>query len=148
MTALVDLIAGLLLAWAVFRTQNLTSICVAVAYGAGLIASNYYAHDSLRPILTSIDAFLVVSMSELWKRTRDYRCRIIGTISMVSIAFSMLSAVSGITWNAYASTANAAVFVQIIVAGDMADGFMAWLGRGFERYFDGNNRFLRFVGFL
>lgn len=148
MTALVDLTAGLLMAWAVARTCSPQSITLAVSYLLSLFVAQHYDHENLRPIVTALDAGVVITMAELWKRSGDIQCRIIGTISMAIMAFSVLSAVSGMAWNSYAATANAASFIQIIIVGGFADGFMAWLGRGFDRISRRNNRIFRFVGAL
>ena len=139
------LIAALLVLALWAKPQKITLILVA-AYAASIIASHYRHHEALRPILVFIDAAVVVAMDWLYRRTGSTRARVVSTIGMVSIAWAFFSASTGLHWNAYAAAVNGGFILQILVAGGMANGLMAWLGNSNRLVRFGNLGFSRHAG--
>ena len=127
-TVFAEAFAAILLMAALHRRPGVPALALAASFIAGMVMSQYRHGDALRPILIAFDAAIVATM---WFTARRYglqRAQVIGSLSMLRIAIAVVSAVSHGSWTAYALVCNIAFFIQIMVAGGMADGFLAWLG--------------------
>jgi hypothetical protein len=78
-------------------------------------------------MLGGMDALVSIAMLMVWTHYHSQRARIVGTVSLLKCAWAFLMSANSIDWLFYAITLNAAFVFQVIVAGGMADGLVAWL---------------------
>jgi hypothetical protein len=78
-------------------------------------------------MLGGMDALVSIGMLALWTHYRSQRARIVGTVALLKCAWAFVMSSNGIDWLAYAIVLNAAFVFQVLVAGGMTDGFIAWL---------------------
>lgn len=78
-------------------------------------------------MLGGMDALVSIGMLIVWTRYRSQRARIVGTVSLLKCAWAFLMSANSIDWLFYAIALNAAFVFQVLVAGGMADGLVAWL---------------------
>lgn len=128
MTLLVNVLAGLLLLLAIHRRPQAICATLAMAYLLAMALAELLHGAQLRPLLLVLDAGVVAACAALWRMHHSWRASIVAWIGMGKIAAAMLAAALGTRWQAWAIMENAAFFLQILVAGGMADGIMAWLG--------------------
>ena len=127
MSELVNLIAAGLLFAALYRRPQAITVTLAGAFLLALAAAAHWPSHSVHPWLVMLDAAVVAIMAYLWREYRSDRAQIVAALGAGKVMIA-LAVFFGLAWNAYAAAANGAFFVQILVAGGMADGFNHWLG--------------------
>lgn len=78
-------------------------------------------------MLGGMDALVSIAMLLVWTHYRSQRARIVGAISLLKCAWAFLMSANSLDWLFYAIGLNAAFVFQVIVAGGMADGLVAWI---------------------
>lgn len=96
------------------------SMGVAIGLGAVLPRSQ------LVPMLSILDAAVVLAMMALWAHYHSGRARWIGAIGLVKCGWALWQqGVPAPYWNGYAAVINGGFILQLIVAGGWADGLAA-----------------------
>lgn len=113
--------------WALYRRPDwvagflLVSLIVSTAMGWTQPAAR------LPGMLGGMDAIVSIAMLLVWTHYRSQRARIVGTVSLLKCGWAFLMSANSLEWTFYAIALNAAFVFQVIVAGGMADGLVAWL---------------------
>lgn len=128
MTVAVDIAAAILLIIALWRRPQAICVTLAVGYLLALSFAQMVHGDALRPLAIALDAGVVAVMVPLWYQFRSDRARLVGTIGFLKVVLGLGAAAGSLQWGVYAAINNGLFFLQILVAGGMADGIMAWLG--------------------
>ncbi|WP_310530727.1 hypothetical protein [Novosphingobium sp.] len=107
------------------------SVSVALVVSLVLIAA-LEKRDALSALL-AVDAGLVAAMAHLAldRSTPQHiagPAKIIMIVGTLKIAFALSGALLDLNHNTRAATRNGAFVIQILVAGGMLDGLIAWLG--------------------
>lgn len=128
LTLVVNLSAGALLCIALYRRPQAICVTLALAYVLAIGLTLVLHGAQLRPLLLFLDAGVVISMSALFALFNSDRARIVATIGALKIITAIATAVMDWPWASWAAANNALFFAQILVAGGMADGILAWVG--------------------
>ena len=128
MTVAVDIAAAILLIIALWRRPQAICVTLAVGYLLALPFAQMVHGDALRPLAIALDAGVVAVMVPLWYQFRSDRARLVGTIGFLKVVLGLTAAAGSMQWGVYAAVNNGLFFLQILIAGGMADGIMAWLG--------------------
>jgi len=119
---------ALLLAFALWRRPQRIMLVLAVAFALAVMAAAFIGREHRLPVIITLDTFVVVSMGMLVRRYHSDRARVVLWIGMLKIVFSVTAASLGLVQYARAASLNSAFVLQVLVAGGLADGIMAWLG--------------------
>jgi hypothetical protein len=130
LTLIVTIAVTLLMAWALIKKPEALTISLAIVLVLAVLSAQYVRGDSLRSILMGIDAFGIIAAWAFWRCYNSSRAAQVVAIGMLKVTFGIAAAVSGLDWSFWAAGNNALFVVQVLIAGDFANGFMAWLGRG------------------
>lgn len=117
-----------LLSWALWRRQEYITVALALSFLAGLGVAEFWPKEARLPVIVTLDALLVAAMRFLAFRFDSDRARIVATIGGCKIAFVLLAVMIGIALHTRAAAINTAFLVQIIVAGGLGNGILAWVG--------------------
>lgn len=117
-----------LLALALWRRPQAITLVLAGTFLAG-VAGAAMLPPAARPLsVIVLDLAVVLAMGHLVRRHRSARALVVMWISTAKIAFEIVAALTGLHQPARAATVNASFVVQVLIAGGMANGILAWLG--------------------
>ena len=122
--------AGLagLMAVALWRRPQAITLILAAAFVAGVAAASLLP-TTARPLsVIVLDLVVVIAMGRLVRVHRSARALIVLWIGTFKIAFEIVAALTGLHQPLRAATINGAFVVQVLIAGGMANGLLAWLG--------------------
>ena len=120
-------IAGLLL-WAVLRKPEAITLTLAGFFVGTAPLDFMMPMERLIPILSFLDACMVVAMAAIWTRHHSQRARVIGTIGLTKVAWAMWAvSFNHINYFSYATALNMAFVAQVIVAGGFVDAVGRWV---------------------
>lgn len=128
MTAAVFTLQLVLLSWALWRRPDYATLALALAYCLGVLVAGYWPPDSRLPVIVALDAAVVAVMRHLAFRFDSDRARIVATIGGCKIAFAFLAVWIGTHPHTRAAAINTAFIAQVIIAGGLGNGVLAWLG--------------------
>lgn len=128
LTSIVNMGAATLLCAALYRRPQAINVTLATGYVLAIALAQSIHGGDLRALLVVLDAGVVVYMSALYGLYHSDRAKIVGAVGMVKVTGSVAAAVFGWPWGSWAAANNALFYAQILIAGGMADGIMAWLG--------------------
>lgn len=131
LNALIALAMFVLLGLAWGRRPGILVETLAVALIASLVVVATFDKPDQLPITLAIDAAVVAFMARLARLSPSEvsePARIIMAIGTIKIIFALTGAAVDLNHNARAAARNGAFVVQVIIAGGMADGLIAWLG--------------------
>lgn len=129
--ALLVLGVFVLLAYALGNKPGPLTISLAVALAISLALLKLVDRPDQLAALLAVDAGVVALMAHLARTSPPSvaePARIIMAIGTLKIAFAIAGVLLEIGHNIRAGARNGAFVVQILVAGGMADGLIAWLG--------------------
>jgi len=124
-----------LLAYAHGRRRNdpgsdLTLTLIA-AFVAAIVVIQVVPRQEMLPYLLLVDAAVVGIAARISNTpfvALSEQARIVAAIGVLKIAFTISAVSFGMVNNARAAIINGAFVVQVLVAGGMTDGIIAWLG--------------------
>lgn len=130
--ALLVLAVFVLLAYALGSRPGPLTISLAVALVISLASLKIVPKgDDQLAVLLAIDAGVVAFMAHLARISPPSiaePARIIMAIGTLKIAFALAGVMLDLSHNPRAAARNGAFVIQILVAGGMLDGLIAWLG--------------------
>lgn len=131
LNAMIALAMFILLAYAWGRRPGILVETLALALAASLVVVAVFDKPDQLPITLAIDAAVVAFMARIAQGAPPSisgPARIIMAVGTFKITFAIAGSALDLNHNARAAARNSAFIVQIIVAGGMADGLIAWLG--------------------
>lgn len=131
LNAMIALAMFVLLAYAWGRRPGILVETLALALASSLVIVAVIDKPDQLPITLAIDASVVAFMARIAQGAPPSisgPARIIMAVGTFKIAFAIAGSALDLNHNARAAARNSAFIVQIIVAGGMADGLIAWLG--------------------
>lgn len=135
-----------LLSWALWRRPEYITIAIALAFMAGLGVAEFWPKETRLPIIVMLDALLVAAMRWLAFRYDSDRARIVATIGACKIGFVLIAALVDLHAHSRAAVINTAFMVQVIVAGGLGNGVLAWVGHRWHGLSAGLRRIVGTVG--
>jgi len=120
-----------LLAFAMGKRPGPLTAALGIALAVSIASFAVVPKSDQLAVVLAIDAGVVAFMARLARTTPPNiaePARIIMAVGTLKIAFAIAAVLLVIDHNARAAGRNGAFIVQIIVAGGMADGLIAWLG--------------------
>lgn len=123
-----------LLALALWRRPQAITVVLAVAFMAAVAVGYAWPTETRLPVVISIEAAVVVAMAHLARKHRSDRASMVMAIGASKIAFAMCAAAVGLHQPTRAAALNAAFIAQVLIAGGLLDGIIAWLGHRVRRF--------------
>ena len=105
-------------------------LCLAIALGVSLALLAVVEKPDQLAALLAVDAGVVAFMARLSRMSPDHAdaAHIIMAVGTLKIIFALVGVLLELNHNMRAGARNGAFVIQIIVAGGLADGLIAWLG--------------------
>lgn len=131
LNALISLAMFVLLAFAWGRRPGVLVEALAIALLATLVLTQLVEKPDQLAMTLAVDAGVVAFMARLDRLSPPEiaePARVIMVISTLKIIFVIAAEHLRIDHNSRAAARNGAFVVQVLVAGGMADGLIAWLG--------------------
>lgn len=131
LNALISLAMFVLLAFAWGRRPGVLVETLAIALLATLVLTQLVEKPDQLAMTLAVDAGVVAFMARLDRLSPPEvaePARVIMVISVLKIIFVLAGVLLAIDHNTRAAGRNGAFVVQVLVAGGMADGLIAWLG--------------------
>ena len=125
-----------LLAVALWRRPQAITVVLAGAFLVAVAVGYVWPADTRLPVVIAIDAAVVVAMAHLARKHRSDRAGMVMGIGAAKIAFAICAAAVGLYQPTRAATLNAAFVAQVLIAGGLLDGVIAWLGHRVRRVGD------------
>jgi hypothetical protein len=120
-----------LLAYALGHKPGPLTFVLALALAASLVSLKVVAKPEQLAVLLAVDAAVVAVMAHIARTgppSIAEPARIIMAIGTLKIAFAIAAVTLDVGHNTRAAVRNGAFVVQILVAGGLTDGIIAWLG--------------------
>lgn len=114
-------------AFALYRRPDWVAGSLCIALIVSTVLGWTQNAERLPGMLGLMDALASIAMLMVWTYYRSQRARIVGSIALAKTAWAVIMSSGGLDWTAYALVLNAAFVCQLIVAGGMADGLVAFL---------------------
>lgn len=146
MTAAIFTVQGLLLTAALWRRPTWLCLLLAAAWIAAVLITTIWPDLEHPRVTLPLDLAVTVGASWIGRHRGCCMANVVASISALKVIFTVFAVALSIHPHARAATINAALIAQCIVAGGMADGIIAGLGRGFWRLRRRHHRTLGYVG--
>lgn len=129
MTQFIFTVQGLLLVAALWFRPSWLSLALAAAW-IGAVGITTAWPDLAHPRVTiPLDLAIMAVGAAIWRANGCELAKITATIGAIKVIFTVFAVVVSLHPHSRAAAINAALMLQCIVAGGLADGFIAWVGR-------------------
>lgn len=125
-----------LLALALWRRPQAITVVLGIAFITAVAVAYVWPAETRLPVVIVIDAAVVVAMRHLSRKYHSDRAGMVMAIGASKIAFAICAAAVSLYQPTRAAALNAAFVAQVVIAGGLADGFIAWLGNRLGRVRD------------
>ena len=145
-TQAVFLLITALLALALYRRPDSLTLTLAAAFGAAMAVAAVWPPETRLPVTVALDGAVVAMAARLARVHLSDRAAVVVGIGTLKVEVALAAAYFGIVQHVRAAGVNSAFIIQVLVAGGMANGIMAWVGHRAGRLVDLRRRVLGIMG--